>query len=91
MACMDPMQSVDDFVVDRLGSAHEARKATYEKKRLDPHHYRVNDRCWVKKPPSSPKEQPRFHRPCKIVAIEGPGTYRVEAPQAPIDYVQPTN
>ena len=78
VAFMDGMRSIDELVADRLRSAHEGRKATYDKKRLEPHHYRVNDRCWVKKPPSSPKEQPRFHGPCKIVAIEGPATYRVE-------------
>ena len=44
VAFMDRMRSIDELVADRLRSAHEARKATYEKKRLEPHHYRVNDR-----------------------------------------------
>ena len=71
------MRSIVELVSDRLRSAHETRKATYDKKRLEPHYYRVNNRCWVEKPPSSPKEQPRFHGPCKIVAVEGPATYKV--------------
>ena len=78
VAFMDRMQSIDELVADRLWSAHEARKATYDKKRLEPDHYPVNDRCWVEKPPSAPKEQPRFHGLCKIVAVEGPATYKVE-------------
>ena len=78
VAFMDRMRSIDELVADRLRSAREARKATYDKRRLELHYYRVNDRCWVKKPPSSSKEQPRFHGPCKSVAIEGPATYKVE-------------
>ena len=78
VAFMDRMRSIDELVADRLQSAHESRKTTYDKKRLEPHLYRVNDRCWVNKPPAAPKEQPRFHGSCKIVAIEGPATYKVE-------------
>ena len=51
VAFMDRMRSIDELVADRLRSAHEACKATYNKKRLEPHHYRVNDRCWFEKNP----------------------------------------
>ena len=78
MAFMDRMRSIDDLVADRLWSAHETPKATYDRRRLEPHHYKLHHRCWVEKPPSAPKEQPRFHGPCRVVAIEGPTTYKTE-------------
>ena len=57
------MRSIDELFVNHLRSNQEARKATYDKQRLEPHYYKVNDRCWVEKPLSSPKEQPRIHGP----------------------------
>ena len=81
VAFMDRMRSIDELVANRLRSAHETRKATCDKKRLEPHYYWVDTRCWDKKTPSAPKEQPRFHGPCKIVAVEGPAIYRVEVGQ----------
>ena len=43
VAFMDRMRSIDELSVDRLRSIREARKATYNKQRLEPHHYKVND------------------------------------------------
>ena len=43
VAFMDRMRSINELLADRLWSAHESRKATYDKKRLEPHYYRVND------------------------------------------------
>ena len=37
VAFMDRMRSIEELVADRLLSAHETRKATYDKKRLEPH------------------------------------------------------
>ena len=63
VAFMDQMRSMDELMADGLRSAHESRKTTYNKRRLKPHHYKVNDGCWVEKPPTAPKEERRFHGP----------------------------
>ena len=77
-AFMERVKLADAALQEKLQALQHKRKEAYDKRRLAPHFYKKGDRCWVEKPPASPKEQPHFHGPCLITAVEGPTSYEVQ-------------